>query len=234
MLLNVLPVTTPDGTPSGHFRVRRIICIGRNYADHALEMGHAPGSAPPFFFYKPLTALAPATGNWPLPPFSQRVDHELELVVALKGQGQGLGLNPVQAKAMVAGFALGLDMTCRDLQQAAKAAGRPWDTAKGFDASAPCTPIMAADYEHLQHLGAMSLSLNQQPVQQGHWQQMVWPLPELLCELSRYTTLGEGDLIFTGTPAGVGPVVAGDVLQGELHGLPHRLHLTVVATLGAL
>lgn len=226
-MVPALPITLPDGTPNGHYSVRRILCIGRNYAEHALEMGHAPGTAPPFYFFKPLTALAPATGLWALPAFSACVHHELELVVALTGQGRGL--SPAAASELVAGFGLGLDMTCRDLQQAAKAQGRPWDAAKGFDGSVPCTPLVAGGWEQLQQLGAMHLRVNQHLVQQGHWQAMLWPVPQLLSQLSQWTTLGAGDLIFTGTPAGVGPVVAGDELVGTLEGLPHRLQLRVSA-----
>lgn len=204
----------------------RIICIGRNYADHAREMGHDPAREAPFFFFKPLTALAGA-GEFVLPHYSSEVHHELELVVAL-GQG-GRALDARQAELSVAGFALGLDMTCRDIQRQAKAAGRPWELAKGFDGSAPCSAIAAGTFSDLTNFGPMTLSRNGQLVQKGHWQDMIWSVPELLQHISHYVALHPGDLVMTGTPAGVGPVTAGDRLEAEMQGFPESLVVDVVA-----
>lgn len=204
----------------------RIICIGRNYADHAREMGHDPEREAPFFFFKPLTALA-VDGEFVMPAYSSEVHHELELVVAL-GQG-GQALDAQQAERCVAGFALGLDMTCRDIQRQAKAAGRPWELAKGFDGSAPCSAIAAGTLSDLASLGAMTLTRDGQLLQQGHWSDMIWSVPELLQHISQYLTLQAGDLIMTGTPAGVGQVEAGDRLTAEMQGLPQSLTVDVVA-----
>ncbi len=220
-----LSITNFAGEPQGTYGVQRIICIGRNYPEHAREMGHDPALAPPFYFFKPITALAAAQGVWPLPAFSTNVHHELELVIAL--QHSGRNLQPAAAQHLVAGFSLGLDMTCRDIQQFAKAEGRPWDTAKGFDFSAPCTPIVTGGLDDLSRLGRMELRVNHRVVQEGHWSEMQWPLLELLSAVSRYTALGAGDLIFTGTPAGVGQVVAGDRLLASMAGFPHVIDLTV-------
>lgn len=219
-----------DGEPlSDYFRPVRIICIGRNYADHAKEMGHDPGSEPPFFFFKPLTALA-RDGEFVLPNYSKEVHHELELVIALE-QG-GRYLNQEQARGCVGGFGLGLDMTCRDIQQQMKAAGRPWELAKGFDGSAPCTPIAQGNFGDLERLGTMRLTRNEELVQQGHWRQMIWQIPELLQHISTFVALQPGDLIFTGTPAGVGPVFAGDWLEASMEGFPHKLRLNVITEAG--
>lgn len=209
------------------FSVVRIICIGRNYTEHAREMGHDPEREPPMFFFKPITALA-AAGAFVLPGYSNEVDHELELVVAI-GQG-GSKLSSAQAAQSVCGFALGLDMTCRDTQRAAKKAGAPWELAKGFDGSAPCTPLVSGGLEMLEDFGSMSLTRNGTVVQQGHWVDMVWPVAELIGRVSQFVALVPGDLIFTGTPAGVGPVIAGDKLLAQMQGFPHRLELSVVAS----
>lgn len=214
-----------DGEPlPEYFRPVRIICIGRNYADHAKEMGHDPAQEPPFFFFKPITALA-RDGSFALPGYSKEVHYELELLVALD-QG-GRNLNEQQARGCVAGFGLGLDMTCRDIQRQAKEAGRPWELAKGFDGSAPCTAIAQGTLNDLARLGNMTLRKNGEIVQQGHWRDMIWSIPELLQHISRYVALQPGDLIFTGTPAGVGPVVAGDKLEATLEGFPKTLQLQI-------
>ncbi len=214
-----------DGDALGeYFRPVRIICIGRNYADHAREMGHDPEREPPFFFFKPITALARA-GRFVLPDYSKEVHYELELLVALD-QG-GRNLNEQQAQECVAGFGLGLDMTCRDIQREAKAAGRPWELAKGFDGSAPCTAIAQGTFSDLEQFGTMTLERNGEIVQRGHWRDMIWSVPELLQHLSRYLALQPGDLIFTGTPAGVGPVVAGDRLEARMEGFPKTLSLRI-------
>ncbi len=225
-MLNSLPLTQPQtGQPIGQdFQVVRIICIGRNYADHAREMGHDPEREPPMFFFKPITALA-TSGAFLLPGYSKEVHHELELVVAI-GRG-GSKLNSEQAKPLVTGFALGLDMTCRDSQRQAKQAGAPWELAKGFDQSAPCTPLVSGGLETMEGFGLMTLTRNGTVVQQGHWSDMVWPVPELISRVSQFMALVPGDLIFTGTPAGVGAVEAGDSLVAQMQGFPHRLSLSV-------
>lgn len=227
-MLSYLPVThRHNGEPLQHdFQVVRIICIGRNYAEHAREMGHDPKQTLPMFFFKPLTALA-TSGQFTLPDYSQEVHHELEMVVAI-GQG-GRRLAPEDAGQCVAGFALGLDMTCRDVQRQAKKDGAPWELAKGFDGSAPCTPIVSGTLSEIEHFGNMTLTNNGEVVQRGHWREMVWSVSELISQVSKRVALVPGDLIFTGTPAGVGPVVAGDCLVAEMDNFPHRLNLLINA-----
>lgn len=216
-----------DGEPvSDYFRPVRIICIGRNYADHAKEMGHNPDREMPFFFFKPITALA-RDGDFVLPHYSKEVHHELELLVALD-QG-GRNLSEQQVRNCVAGFGLGLDMTCRDIQRQAKEAGRPWDLAKGFDGSAPCTAIAQGTFADLERLGTMTLRRNGAIVQRGHWRDMIWSVPELLRHISTLIALQPGDLIFSGTPAGVGPVAAGDRLEASMEGFPKTLALRVTS-----
>jgi fumarylpyruvate hydrolase len=228
--MNKLPQVNVMGQALAPFEVSRIICIGRNYADHAIEMGRDPKQEPPFFFMKPLSALASGQGTWPLPAFSSRVDHELELVIGLNVPGlSGRHLSPTQAQQTVAALGLGLDMTCRDLQQEAKTNGRPWDLAKGFDHSAPVSLLLAAGWEAAEELGEMTLTLNQQLRQRGHWREMIWPVPTLLSQISQFVALQTGDLVFTGTPAGVGPVALGDVLEAQMQGLPGGVYLQVIA-----
>lgn len=207
---------------------QRIFCIGRNYADHAREMGHDPEREPPFFFTKPLSSLCPAEGDWHLPDFSKQVEHEVELVLGLKvPPQQGRHVSAEDAKGWIAAAGLGIDMTCRDLQREAKREGRPWDIAKGFDAAAPLTPLLTLDYAQLNTLGSMHLAVNGSLRQAGHWQDMLWPPGELIAHISRYFALQTGDLIFTGTPAGVGPLKTGDHLTAHLDGLPHRVDLRI-------
>jgi fumarylpyruvate hydrolase len=210
-----------------NFTVSRIICIGRNYAEHAREMGHNPEREQPFFFFKPLTALLPPGKNFIYPWYSNEVHHELELVIAL-GAG-GSQVTSQDASQLIAGFGIGLDMTCRDIQQQAKKQGRPWELAKGFDGSAPCSELMAGSYDDLQKMGRLSLLRNDVVVQEGNWREMVWSVPELLAEISRYINLCSGDLIFTGTPAGVGAVLPGDCLVAKMEGFPLVLEVQVAA-----
>lgn len=221
-----IPRTTSlvDTQSAESFACQRIICIGRNYAEHAKEMGHDPQREPPFFFFKPLSAIN-LSGKLSLPTYSNEVHYELELVLALSGGGKDL--NPAQAEACIGGVALGLDMTCRDIQGQAKKQGRPWELAKGFDHSAPITAIGAAGFADLQTLGEMNLLKNGNEVQRGHWQDMLWSPAELLQQVSHYIALQAGDLIFTGTPAGVGPVQAGDRLSGRLQGFSQTLELQI-------
>lgn len=208
------------------FSVNKIICIGRNYAEHAREMGHDPEREPPFFFFKPQSALAQNGEDFHYPDFSQQVEHELELVVAIGKAGKKISVT--DAANHVLGFAVGLDMTCRDLQKEAKKLGRPWELGKGFDGSAPCTAIQRGTLQDLEQFGDLVLTRNGNEVQRGNWRNMVWPIPELIAQVSRYIKLEAGDLIFTGTPAGVGPVNIGDTLEASLEGFSQALTLHVV------
>jgi fumarylpyruvate hydrolase len=200
------------------FPVRRIYCVGRNYAEHAREMGHDPDREPPFFFQKNPDNLV-LDGIFPYPPLSADVHHEIELVVAL-GAG-GADLTEAEAREAVFGYAVGLDMTRRDLQSVAKKGGRPWEIAKAFENSAPCGPLTprAALAEPLT-AGAVVLSVNGAVRQKGDLADLVWSIPETIAKLSELFTLAPGDLIFTGTPAGVGPVHRGDRLRAEIASLP--------------
>ncbi len=211
-----VPTLTVEGS-SALFPVHRIYCVGRNFADHAIEMGHDPDKEPPFFFQKnPDTLVAPADG-FPYPSASQDVHHEIELVVALKSGGSDI---PVEkALDCVFGYAIGLDMTRRDLQAEAKKHGRPWEVAKAFEKSAPCGPLHAASDISPLTEGAIRLSINGAVRQDGNLNQMIWKVPEMIAYLSRLFTLQPGDLIFSGTPAGVGAVQQGDVMRGEIDGL---------------
>ncbi len=210
---------------SESFSINKIICIGRNYAGHAREMGHDPDREPPFFFFKPQSALLQNGEAFCYPHFSQQVEHEVELVVAIGKSGRSIPVNA--AAEYVFGFALGLDMTCRDLQKQAKELGRPWELAKGFDNSAPCTAIQRCTLADLERYGEFSLARNGDEVQRGNWRDMVWQIPELIAQVSRFIQLNEGDLIFTGTPAGVGPVNIGDELEARLVGFPGVLKIRV-------
>lgn len=221
-----LPICNIDGALTNEqFSVNKIICIGRNYAEHAHEMGHDPEREPPFFFFKPQSALAQNHSNFIYPHFSQQVEHELELVIAIGKSGTQITAE--NATDYVSGFAVGLDMTCRDIQKQAKKMGRPWDLAKGFDGSAPCTAIQRGTLKDLERCGDLVLTRNGEVVQRGDWRTMVWSIPELIVEVSRYIKLEEGDLIFTGTPAGVGQVKPGDKLCGRLEGFAQELKILI-------
>jgi fumarylpyruvate hydrolase len=217
--------TLPIAASSDRFPVHKIICIGRNYAEHAREMGHDPEREPPFFFFKPQTALAQNGSDFIYPHFSNQVEHEIELVVAIGKSGANIAL--ADAGDYVFGFAVGLDMTCRDRQKEAKQLGRPWELAKGFDGSAPCTAIQPGSLADLENYGDLVLTRNGETVQRGNWREMVWSVPELIAQISRYFKLETGDLIFTGTPAGVGPVQPGDELIARLDGFAEPLQLPV-------
>ena len=199
------------------FPVRRVFCVGRNYAGHAREMGGDPNREPPFFFSKPADTLVAAGADTPYPPATAKYHHEVELVVAI-GTG-GTEITPEAALGHVFGYAVGLDMTRRDLQDVAKAAGRPWDMAKGFDAAAPIGEIApAAEIGHPGG-GHIALTVNGKPRQAGDLDDQIWAVPEIIAALSRLVTLAPGDLIFTGTPEGVGAVGPGDVLHGTIAGV---------------
>jgi fumarylpyruvate hydrolase len=203
------------------FPVHRIYCVGRNYVEHAKEMGTDPEREPPVFFMKPADAVVPSGSAVPYPPQTSNLHHEIELVVAI-----GLADRDIaQTRALehVFGYAAGNDLTRRDLQNAAKRAGAPWDTSKGFDASAPIAAIRPASAGHLQR-GRIWLSVNGQPRQSADLSAMIWSVPEVIAQLSRLYTLQPGDLIFTGTPAGVGPLRPGDSLEGGIEGLEILRH----------
>lgn len=202
---------------STRFPVHRIYCVGRNYAAHAREMGADPVREPPFFFAKPADAVVPNGAAVPYPSRTANLHHEIELVLAI-GEG-GRNIPVANALAHVFGYAVGNDLTRRDLQAAAKDKGQPWDTAKGFDHSAPITAIRrVADVGHPAR-GAIWLEVNGEPRQRADVCEMIWSVPEIVSELSTLFELKPGDLVFTGTPAGVGPVVRGDSIVGGVDGL---------------
>ena len=202
---------------STRFPVHRIYCVGRNYAAHAREMGADPAREPPFFFSKPADAVVPNGAPVPYPPRTANLHHEIELVVAI-GEG-GRNIPVASALAHVFGYAVGNDLTRRDLQAAAKEKGQPWDTSKGFDHSAPLSAIRrVADVGHPAR-GAIWLEVNGQPRQRADLCEMIWSVPEIVSELSTLYELKPGDLVFTGTPAGVGPLARGDSLVGGIEGL---------------
>jgi fumarylpyruvate hydrolase len=212
-----------DDSVVGHFPVRRIYCVGRNFADHAREMGAtAPASkadrGTPVFFMKPADALV-INGNAPYPPGTQDLHHEIELVVALGRDAPPGILDPAQAESLIFGYSIGLDLTRRDLQAAAKAKGLPWDIAKGFDASAPIAEILPAARVGSLATRRLSLHVNGELRQSSTLDQLIWDVPDILHELSKLYALRAGDLVFMGTPAGVGALQPGDVCEGRLDDL---------------
>ncbi|WP_417474412.1 fumarylacetoacetate hydrolase family protein [Leisingera sp.] len=198
------------------FSVRRVYCIGRNYAGHALEMGHDPDREPPFFFQKNPDNLN-TSGKFRYPDRSSDVHFEAELAVALGGGGRNI-LVP-DALRLVYGYAPALDMTRRDLQAVAKKMGRPWEVGKAFEGSAPIGPIEPVSKVGHIMAGRIRLDVNGETRQQGDLNQMIWKVPEIISYLSEYFELAAGDIILTGTPAGVGPTVKGDALRLEIEGL---------------
>lgn len=217
--------TLPIRGRSERFPVNRVFCVGRNYADHAREMGHDPQREPPFFFMKPSSAVTGDGAAFAYPPLSNEVHHEVELVVALGAGGSDVAA--ADANALIYGYAVGLDMTRRDLQGEAKKLGRPWETGKAFDGSAPCSEIVpAAECGH-PRAGAVQLAVNGQSRQQGDIADLIWSIPETIACLSTLFTLQPGDLIFTGTPSGVGPVARGDQLSAAVDGIG-ELRIVVV------
>ena len=210
------PVVPVLGKPAV-FPVRRIYCVGRNYADHAREMGMDPDREPPFFFGKPQDVVVPGGGDICYPPATANLHYEVELVVALSTGGRDIPA--AEAPEHVFGYAVGIDLTRRDLQAKAKEKGQPWDTAKGFDQSAPISSITpASTCGHLTK-GAIWLSVNGQERQRGDLAGMIWSVPEVIAHISGFVALAPGDLIFTGTPAGVGPLVRGDRVRCGIEGL---------------
>ena len=207
------------------FPVHRIYCVGRNYAAHAIEMGHDPDREPPFFFQKNPDTLLPSGSEFPYPDKSEDVHFELELVVALRSGGKDI---PVErALECVYGYGVGLDMTRRDLQGEAKKMGRPWEIGKAFEHSAPCSEIVPADDIGHPQAGTVWLKVNGELRQSGDLNQMIWKVPEIISHLSGLFTLAPGDLIYSGTPAGVGATVRGDKLRGGVDGVS-ELEIDVV------
>jgi fumarylpyruvate hydrolase len=206
------------------FPVHRIYCVGRNYAEHAIEMGHDPNREAPFFFQKNPDTIVKNGGDFPYPDASKDVHHELEMVVALKSGGKNIAVDA--ALDHVFGYAVGLDMTRRDLQGEAKKAGRPWEVGKAFEAVAPCSEIVPASEIGHPSKGAVWLKVNGEPRQKGDLDQLIWKVPEMIAYLSGLFELKAGDLIYSGTPAGVGPVKRGDALHGGVDGVG-ELKITV-------
>jgi fumarylpyruvate hydrolase len=202
----------------GLFPVRRIFCVGRNYAAHAREMGHDPDREPPFFFTKPADAILTGGADMPYPTATADLHHEVELVVAI-GTG-GASIPAASAHDHIWGYAVGLDMTRRDLQGEAKKLGRPWDMAKGFDHSAPIGEFVPVSETGILASGAIRLTVNGRDRQAGDLADLIWSVDEVIAALSALVRLEPGDLIFTGTPEGVAAVGAGDVLEGSVAGLP--------------
>ena len=209
----VVPAAPQAAVPvagGGQFPVRRVFCVGRNYADHAREMGSDPSREPPFFFSKPADAVTVAA-EIPADKISKKFEFEGELVVAI-GKG-GADISAESALDHVYGYSVGCDLTRRDLQNEAKKTGRPWDMSKGFDNSAPIAPIQPAAKIGHPGKGRLTLSVNGALKQDGDISQMIWPVPDVIAFLSQLVVLAPGDLIYTGTPAGVGPVVKGDKVE---------------------
>lgn len=198
------------------FPVRRVYCIGRNYAAHAVEMGHDPDREPPFFFQKNPDNLDPS-GAFPYPARSSDVHHEMEMIVALKSGGSDIPLE--RALDHVYGYGLALDMTRRDLQGEAKKLGRPWEIGKAFERSAPVGEIHRASEVGHPASGKVELRINGEVRQEGDLNQMIWKVPEMISYLSEYFELAPGDVILSGTPAGVGPVQKGDRIEAAIEGI---------------
>lgn len=219
--ISTVPVKDTEDT----FPVRRVFCVGRNYVAHAHEMGGNPDLEPPFFFMKPADALVPGGGEVPYPPATSDLHHEVEFVVALREGGTNIAQE--DALDTVFGYAVGIDLTRRDLQAAAKKAGRPWDMAKGFDASAPVSAICPVDRCGHPSSAAITLSVDGVLRQNGDLADMIWSVPAMIAYLSTLVILKPGDLIFTGTPAGVGAVTRGSRMQAAVEGIG-ELSVTIV------
>lgn len=211
------PVLLPVAGSRASFPVRRVYCVGRNYAAHAREMGHDPDREPPFFFQKNADDLLPPGKDFPYPPRSSDVHHEVELVVALRSGGTDIPLEA--ALDHVYGYGVGIDFTRRDLQAEAKKAGKPWTAAKAFAHSAPISALVPATTIGHPVNGGIWLKVNGEMRQGGDLAQMIWSVPEIVAELSRLFTLAPGDVIMTGTPSGVGPVARGDLVTCGVDGV---------------
>ena len=209
---------------SQRFPVHRIYCVGRNYADHVKEMG-SDAKEPPVFFTKPADAIVASGAAVPYPPRSENFHYEVELVIAIGSSGRNIAA--ANALNHVFGYAVGNDLTRRDLQGASKKKGLPWDTGKAFDASAPIGAIRPASLGHVER-GSIWLKVNGETKQQSDISEMIWSVPDIIAELSTFFELRAGDLIYTGTPAGVGPLKAGDQIECHIDGL-ESLTNTIVA-----
>jgi fumarylpyruvate hydrolase len=218
LIFELRPLPTAIVSKSGvRFPVGRIFCVGRNYAAHAREMGSDPNREPPFFFSKFPQALVPGGGTIPYPPKTTNFHYEAELVIAIGKEGAALDAK--RALDIVYGYAVGLDMTRRDLQFEARDHGRPWDTGKNFAFAAPLGAIRPVEGNgHVDH-GAIRLTVNGEIKQQGDLTDLIWSCAEVIAHLSQLERLWPGDLIYTGTPSGVGPVKPGDVIEANIDGL---------------
>ena len=213
-----LPPQIPSVEIAGtrqRFPVHRIYCVGRNYAEHVREMG-SDAKEPPVFFTKPADAIVPSAAAIPYPPRTENLHHEVELVVAIGSAGRNIAAR--EAHGHIFGYAVGNDLTRRDLQGASKKKGLPWDTGKAFDASAPIASIRPASLGHVER-GRIWLTVNGEIRQQSDVSEMIWGVPEIIAELSTLFELKAGDLIYTGTPAGVGPLEPGDRIECGVEGL---------------
>jgi len=217
----VIPPPTPASVAVAgsdrRFPVRRIFCVGRNYAAHAREMGRDPDREPPFFFTKPADTVVDDGASVPYPPETKDLHHEIELVVAV-GRG-GTDIAEADATAHLWGATVGIDLTRRDLQLAARDLGRPWDWGKAFDRSAPCAPLVPLSDVRALDTGRIWLAVNGDVRQNADIAELIWSVPEIVSIISGSMRLEPGDLVFTGTPAGVGPLVPGDRLTGGINGL---------------
>jgi fumarylpyruvate hydrolase len=212
---NTPALAVVDGNAA--FPLRRVFCVGRNYSEHAREMGHDPDREPPFFFMKPADAVVPAEGEIAFPPLTADLHHEVELVVAI-GKG-GVDISPEQALEHVWGYGVGIDLTRRDIQAQAKKQGRPWDWAKGFDESAPCSPLRPVSSVGHPGEGAIWLKVNGEERQRGDLADQIWGVAEVISYASKSVALQAGDLILTGTPAGVGALQPGDKVEAGIAGV---------------
>ena len=224
---HVLPpvaVTEAAVAGGGSFPVRRIYCVGRNYLDHIREMKEADERDPPFFFQKPRDSIVLDGARIPYPPFTSNFQFEVELVVALGRGGRDIAVQG--ANDLIWGYAVGIDLTRRDRQFDARDMRLPWEVGKSFDASAPCGPIaQVRDHTRFKDC-AITLAVNGEERQRGNIGQMIWNVPEVIAQLSKQVRLEAGDLIYTGTPSGVGPVVPGDLITCHIDGLP-SLNVTI-------
>jgi fumarylpyruvate hydrolase len=218
-----VPSVEIAGTTS-RFPVHRIYCVGRNYAEHVREMGSDP-KEPPVFFTKPADAVVPNGATVPYPPRTENLHYEVELVVAIGKAGSNIPAS--QARSHIFGYAVGNDLTRRDLQSASKKKGLPWDTGKAFDASAPISALRPASLGHLER-GRIWLTVNGESRQQSDLAEMIWSVPDIIAELSTLFELQPGDLIYTGTPSGVGPLKAGDRIECGVEGL-ETMRNTIIA-----
>ncbi len=211
------PVSLPVVESQSVFPVGRIYCVGRNYAEHAREMGHDPDREPPFFFMKPADAIVMNGARIAYPSMTKDLHHEIEMIVAIGKGGKDIPVE--QALSHVFGYGVGLDMTRRDVQGEAKKMGRPWEMGKAFDESAPCTALKPVSMVGHPAKGAITLKVNGVLKQSGDLSEMIWNVPETIAYLSKMITLRAGDIIMSGTPSGVGPVQKGDRLEGHVAGV---------------